>query len=113
MNIVLATLSAHAAHRTDVETVLRRLLSATAREPGARGYFVSHDPLVPGRFTVYERYSDATARDAHFESQHLREALAQLEPWLSQAPLVTFLDEVAAFSEPRASSILSVLGVPV
>jgi len=41
-------------------------------EPGMVAYQVHRDPSDPRVFTIYERYADAAAYDAHLESEAMQ-----------------------------------------
>ena len=99
MVTVIALLEASPGHETKVESELRSFVLDTSCEEGVSSYFISRDPQNRERLAVYERYTDASARDAHFASAHLRAALGRLEPLLAEAPTVLFLDEIAAWRE--------------
>lgn len=55
---------------------------ATRREPGCAVYAFYEDVEAPGRFRVYEEWSDADALKAHGETPHMdvfRAALAEFD----------------------------------
>jgi quinol monooxygenase YgiN len=66
MHTLTAILRAKPGHE---DAVLAALLKVGAfvreHEPDTRGFFVAQDPEDPARFTTYERFTDAAARDRH------------------------------------------------
>lgn len=92
MNTIIATLKVFPEKSAEFETMLRRLVAGTAGEPGAVVYEYASDPKTPGVFTVYERYADQAAMDAHLASAHLKAMLAEAAPLLAQEPVNHFFE---------------------
>ncbi len=66
METLTAIIRAKPGHEDTVAAELSKVGEfATAHEPDTIGFFVAQDPDDPCRFTTYERFTDAAARDLH------------------------------------------------
>jgi quinol monooxygenase YgiN len=66
MEVLTAILRAKPGHEQTVAAELAKVgRFAADHEPGTIGFFVAQDPEDPCRFTTYERFTDADARDRH------------------------------------------------
>jgi quinol monooxygenase YgiN len=92
MNIyVFASLIPKPEHQADLETELRRMVSATRAEPGNRRYdLFSQADGQPG-FHLFEIYDDQAAVEAHRASAHYQAYRAKIGAWLAEAPVVKVL----------------------
>ena len=66
------------------EAVQAQARNSRTREPDCRQFDVSVDPSDPGRFFLYERYTDATAFEAHRQTEHYAEYSAKVGDWVDQ-----------------------------
>ena len=55
-----------------VAALLAEIVPLSRAEEGMVTYQVHRDPSDPHVFTIYERYRDAAAYDAHLESEHMQ-----------------------------------------
>ncbi len=66
METLTAVIRAKEGHEDTVAAELIKVGEyAAAHEPETIGFFVAQDPEDPCRFTTYERFTDAAARDLH------------------------------------------------
>jgi quinol monooxygenase YgiN len=70
--VVIARWRARAGQEDAVARLLAEIVPLSRAEPGMVGYQVHRDPEDPLVFTIYERYRDASAYDAHLESEHMQ-----------------------------------------
>ena len=82
--VVIARWRARAGEEEAVARALAEIVPIARAEPGMVGYQVHRDPSDPCVFTIYERYVDAAAYDAHLESEPMqrlgfRDAIPRLE----------------------------------
>jgi quinol monooxygenase YgiN len=67
--VVIARWRARAGEHEAVARALAEIVPIARAEPGIVAYQVHRDPADPLVFTIYERYVDATAYDAHLASE--------------------------------------------
>ncbi|MGB1388478.1 MAG: putative quinol monooxygenase [Paracoccaceae bacterium] len=66
MESLTAIIRAQDGHQDTVAAELAKVGEfAAAHEPDTIGFFVAQDPEDPCKFTTYERFTDAAARDRH------------------------------------------------
>ena len=77
--IIWAQADLDPAHAHELIAEARPLIEAALAEPGCEAYTWAHDPFVPGRVQVFERWASEEALAAHFRNpaytdmgQHLR-----------------------------------------
>ena len=61
----------------ETRDALRELVSLTRQEPGCLAFDILEDNEKPGRFTLWEHWTEADALSAHFETPHTRAYLAR------------------------------------
>ncbi len=84
-----AVLTAKAGHLDDLKSVLEALAKETRKESGAIEYFFIHDESHnPNTIVSYEKWENATQEGKHWETPHLKNALAQLEDILDVEPVI-------------------------
>ncbi|MHA7772126.1 putative quinol monooxygenase [Roseibium sp. M-1] len=59
------------------EEGLRELILLTRQEPGCHMFDIRQNLEEPGRFTLWERWTDKAALAAHFEMPHTKAYLAR------------------------------------
>jgi quinol monooxygenase YgiN len=69
---VIARWRARAGEEDAVARALAEIVPIARAEPGMVAYQVHRDPADPCVFTLYERYVDAAAYDAHLESEAMQ-----------------------------------------
>lgn len=67
---------------------LEALAAATREEPGALEYGFIRDHKRPEVILSYERWRDAEAESAHWQTPHLKRALGRFEALLDGKPAV-------------------------
>ena len=65
-------LAGEAGRRRRWRAALAQIVPIARAEPGMVGYQVHRDPEDPQVFTIYERYRDAAAYEAHLESEPMQ-----------------------------------------
>ena len=70
--VVIARWRARAGEEDAVARALAQIVPVARAEPGMVAYQVHRDPEDPCVFTIYERYVDAGAYDAHLESEPMQ-----------------------------------------
>jgi len=70
--VVIARWRARAGEEDAVARALGEIVPIARAEPGMVGYQVHRDPEDPQVFTIYERYRDAAAYDAHLQSEPMK-----------------------------------------
>ncbi len=66
-----------------------------AREPGTILYVLHEHPTEPHTYVWVERYRDPEALSAHQQAPYIAEAMSRLPNWLSKAPELTQLKQIA------------------
>ena len=66
-----------------VEAILHELAPAARKEPGNRQFDIDVDPREPTRVMLYEVYVDQEAFEAHQQTPHFKEYLAEAVPLLA------------------------------
>ncbi len=92
--VVIARWRAKAGEEDAVAAALAEIVPIARAEPGMVAYQVHRDPADPRVFTIYERYRDAAAYEAHLASEPMQRlgfgdaiprledrARELLEPW--------------------------------
>lgn len=78
--------------KADAFLAALRINAATSLrdEPGCHRFDVCTDPNQPGRFFLYEVYSDAAAFDAHKAAPHFTEFDALVRDWTAEKSVNTY-----------------------
>lgn len=83
---VIARITAQPGKEAELETVLRALIAPTRQESGCISYQLLRHQSDATEFTFVEEWKSDAAIDAHFETSHLQNALAQAAALLACAP---------------------------
>lgn len=83
---VVAHLQAHPDRTEELRDLLEGLVIPTRQEPGCVSYEMLESLDDPTRFTFVEEWTSSEALDAHFETEHIQNALANF-PGLLAAEL--------------------------
>lgn len=78
----------HAARFREAVQVQAR--NSLTREPDCHHFDVSVDPSDPGRFFLYECYTDAKAFEAHRQTEHYAGYIAKVGDWVDQKTVRTW-----------------------
>ena len=70
--VVIARWRARPGEEDAVAAALAEIVPIARAEPGMVGYQVHRDPEDPQVFTIYERYRDAAAYEAHLASEPMQ-----------------------------------------
>jgi quinol monooxygenase YgiN len=70
--VVIARWRARAGEEDAVARAFEEIVPASRAEPGMVAYQVHRDPADPAVFTIYERYRDEAAYQAHIDSEHMQ-----------------------------------------
>ncbi|MEM9453410.1 MAG: putative quinol monooxygenase [Myxococcota bacterium] len=76
---VIARLRAFENRTDDAAKILGRLAEATRKEPGCVQYRILRNQERPAHFTSFEHWRSADAEAAHWKTEHLAQAFAELE----------------------------------
>ena len=71
-HVVIARWRARPGEEAAVAALLAEIVPLSRAEAGMVTYQVHRDPSDPRVFTIYERYRDAAAYDAHLQSEHMQ-----------------------------------------
>lgn len=95
MIVVTGTISIPAGAIAQVKPAMEVMITASRAEDGCLAYSYALDVLDDGLIHVHEAWTDRTALDAHFETQHLAEWRAKFdELGIADRDLVSFeIDE--------------------
>ena len=81
--VVIAQYTVRPGEEEQVASALRNMRAPSRAEPGNLDYQVLRDPQQPGRFVLYERYTDEAAFQAHLATEHFATWLrGQVLPFL-------------------------------
>ncbi len=80
---VVATLKARPEKTGELRALLTGLIARTRGEGGCLSYELLQNRENPAEFTFVEEWTDDAALDAHFETDHIREALKKLPDLLA------------------------------
>jgi quinol monooxygenase YgiN len=81
MIVVSGIVKIELAHRDRALRLIEPLMAATNEEAGCISYAFFEDPFCPGRFRVFEEWTDLEALTRHFDMPHMgtfRQGLAGL-----------------------------------
>ena len=85
----IAILKAKAGRLEDLKSVLEALATETRKEQGAIEYFFVHDQNHDENTIVsYEKWANAEEEAAHWQTPHLKTAIAQMKDILDGSPIV-------------------------
>lgn len=97
MVVVVAKIQAKAENAEEVAGYFREMVDWVGlHELATVTYSCNRSTTESGEFVFFERYADATAYDAHANSERFAQLLGQLKGKLAAAPEVHVLEEVAA-----------------
>jgi quinol monooxygenase YgiN len=85
---VVARAQARPNHVAQVREILIALVEATRREPGCLSYELLQNHADATEFVFVERWTNATAEQAHFVTPHLLATLQQLDGLLASEPQI-------------------------
>lgn len=86
---VVGLMTAKPGRIDDLKNILEKLAEGTRQEAGSVEYFFFHDETGDGNTIVsYEKWKDAAAEAAHWETPHIKQALADLGDILETPPVV-------------------------
>lgn len=88
--VVIVLLHARADRADDLQARLVSQIAPTRSEPGCLDYQLVRDRIDSQRFFFYEAYADAAAFQTHLDMDYNRALMAELPPYLDQAPDVRF-----------------------
>jgi quinol monooxygenase YgiN len=74
---VVAHLHAQPGKEDDLRELLLGLIGPTRQEEGCISYELLHSNEDPCAFTFVEEWTEDAALDAHFETDHLKQAIAR------------------------------------
>ncbi len=80
---LFASLTAHPAHRADLEQALRQMVADSRREPGNLRYDLFVRGADATTFDLFELYVDEAAVAAHRASVHYQAFRQQIGDWLA------------------------------
>lgn len=83
---VIARITAQPGKEAELDTILRALIAPTRQEAGCISYQLLRHQTDTTEFTFVEEWQSDAAIDAHFETPHLQNALAQVAELLACAP---------------------------
>lgn len=83
---VIARITAQPGKEAELESILRALITPTRQEAGCISYQLLRHQSDVTEFTFVEEWQSDAAIDAHFETPHLQNALAQASELLACAP---------------------------
>jgi quinol monooxygenase YgiN len=83
---VIAHIRARADKAEEMRALLAGLIAPTRAEPGCLRYELLHSLNDPSDFTFDEEWQDESALDSHFNTDHLKAALAKFQE-LAAEPL--------------------------
>lgn len=83
---VIARIRARPDKVEEMRAMLTGLIRPTRAEPGCVSYELLHNLIEPTDFTFVEEWADDAALDSHFNTEHIRGALARFSE-LSAEPL--------------------------
>ncbi|GAB2645674.1 putative quinol monooxygenase [Nocardia goodfellowii] len=69
---------------TALRTILQNMIEPTVAEEGCLAYELYLHPTDPSRVVLLEEWVDAAALAAHFQTPHLKQCIADLEPVLAE-----------------------------
>lgn len=84
MYVTLVHVQVKAEHIDDFIAVTRLNHEASIQEPGNRRFDVLQAPDDPGRFILYEAYTDAGAAAAHKETAHYLAWRDTVADWMAE-----------------------------
>ena len=80
---VVAHLQAKPGKEEELRTVLLGLVAPTRREPGCIKYELHGNEADPAEFSFIEEWTDGAALDAHFETDHIKDAIGKFPDLLA------------------------------
>ncbi len=92
--IVFASFLPRPGQESEVEKVLRGMVSPTRREPGCITYDLYRAAEGGGSFHLFEIYNDRSALDAHRATEHYKAYRARIADLLAEPIKVHVLDQL-------------------
>jgi quinol monooxygenase YgiN len=96
MTVLVAVLQAKPGKEAALEAELKAIVLKVQTEANALCYALHRAEGNPGKFLVYEKYTDKAALDFHLSAAYMKEMLSNIESLLSEAPALTLYEEIAA-----------------
>ena len=80
---VVAHLYAKPGKEEELRSLLLGLVAPTRKEPGCIKYELHGNQENPSEFSFIEEWTDGSALDAHFETDHIKDLITRLPDLLS------------------------------
>ena len=93
--IIVARFVARDGNTQEVEALLRGFVEPSRGEDGCLFYDLHQEVHDSNAFVILDGWRDRTAFDGHAGSAHVAKTLAQLEPLLAAAPVITELERLS------------------
>ena len=91
---VVAVLVAQPGKEADVEAVLSPLADASREEEGCIEYGFYRPWADAARILAFEIWADEAPLDFHFNTEHFKSAIGQLESLLAAEPVITQCEKI-------------------
>jgi len=94
--LVTATFQAASGREAALAAVLAKYVVLSRNQPGCRNIDLAASSLTAGRFVVVEKWENAAAQRAHFDSPEMVEMAEAALPSLAAPPEFDLLDGISA-----------------
>lgn len=102
--VVAITIEAKPGEEGRVAAILDVMAEPTMAEPGVKLFLPYRSPSNPALFFVYELYRDASGWDAHQQTAHFKQAVAELLPRVVRRERVPFVPFILPNTSAESSS---------
>jgi quinol monooxygenase YgiN len=92
MIVIVVKQPVRAKYADDWPKLVADFTTATRAEPGNISFDWYRSPEDPNLWVGVEVFRDAEAGQAHVESDHFKEAIAQMPRWLAAAPEIIHIE---------------------
>ena len=101
MLVVVAVMKAKAGMEQEIEKALREIFSKVEAEKGTLAYTLHRAKKEPGKFLLYEKYSDKEALKEHSSTPHFAELFRKLGPLLDGSPVIDMYEDLVGIKEKK------------
>jgi quinol monooxygenase YgiN len=101
MLVVVAVMKAKVGMEQEMEKALRNIIPKVEAEKGTLTYTLHRAKKEPGKFLLYEKYSDKEALKEHSSTPHYAELFGKLGPLLDGSPVIDMYEDLVGIKEKK------------
>jgi quinol monooxygenase YgiN len=101
MLVVVAVIKAKAGMEQEVENAIKAIIPKVEAEEGTLAYTLHRGKREPGKFLIYEKYTNKEAFTAHASTLHFKELFQKITPLLDGAMVVDMYEDLAGITAKK------------